>query len=134
MTKLQKLHTELTSRPVFSEPVEVQLEDEVLSLTFESLQEFPVRVIVSDKSMKCWVSLAPLAAIREDEVQGLERTLLVANGVTPLSKFEILGTDYCLVGELSSESLFENIVLELETLVDNAEEALKDLFLPVIKA
>jgi uncharacterized protein YjfI (DUF2170 family) len=74
-----------------------------------------------------------MAAIREDEVQVLERTMLMANDVTPLSNFSILEGNYCLVGELSSESLFENIVLELETLVDNAEEALNDLFVPAMK-
>lgn len=133
MSKLQSLHTELTTQLPFAEPVSVELAEDVLTLTFEHLQEFPIHVIVSDKRMKCWVELAPMAAIREDEVQVLERTMLMANDVTPLSNFSILEGNYCLVGELSSESLFENIVLELETLVDNAEEALNDLFVPAMK-
>lgn len=133
MSKLEQLHSELQEKQPFAEPVSLELVENGLELTFESLKEFPVNVIVNGKSMKCWVDLAPISAIKEEEVQVLERTMLVANGVTPLSNFAILEGHYCLVGELSSESLFENIVLELETLVDNADEALKDLFLPAMK-
>ena len=133
MSKLQTLQNELIEKQPFSDQVSIEMLDDSLSLTFENLKEFPVSVIVSGKSMKCWIDLAPIAAIREEEVQVLERTMLVANDVTPLSNFSILDGHYCLVGELSSESLFDNIVLELETLVDNAEEALKDLFVPAMK-
>jgi uncharacterized protein YjfI (DUF2170 family) len=130
---LTGLKEKLTQTELFSRTILVEeVMDGVLDIRTPSLKDFPIHVTIDGDMMDCWVSIAHVSEIPEDKVHILNEALLRGNGLADLSNFAIVGDNYCLKGDLSSKSTFENIVLELETLIDTTEDAIEEVFLPIL--
>ncbi len=133
MLKLQELKTQLLETNLLQDNVSVTEVENSLQIVFPDLPEFPINVIIDEVSLRFWTVLASVEEIQEERVTELNSVLLQANSVAELSNFSILDGLYCLNGDLSSKSTFENIVLELNMLVTNTRDSLQNIFLPVVK-
>ncbi|MBM24266.1 MAG: hypothetical protein CL760_00980 [Chloroflexi bacterium] len=132
MLTLSELYKQLSETQDFTRKNTMTIVEDSIEVVFEDLPDFPVRVIVDSNGIHCWTVLASIEDIQEDKIDELNATLLEANGRTSLSNFSTLDGLYCLNGDLSSESILKNIVLELDTLITVTEDAIEKIFLNYI--
>lgn len=134
MSKLSELHKQLLETTLFTRDVTItEPVEDVLSLTVPHLKDFPIFITVEEDMMNCWSVLAKEDEFTAEQKVELHTKLLEANGVAELSNFALIDGEYCLKGDLSSTSTFDNIVLELESLVDAIEDGIEDVFLPILR-
>ncbi|SNB60679.1 hypothetical protein SAMN07250955_10221 [Arboricoccus pini] len=98
----------------------------VMHLTMHDFGDLPVTVSVAGSQIVMSVLLWPVASIADQPA--FERELLLTHKMIPLSTYGITTTAegelwYEIFGALSSESSFETVLIELETLADNAIDA-----------
>lgn len=98
----------------------------VMVATMHDFGELPVTISVAGSQIVMSVLLWPVTAIADQPA--FERELLLTHKVIPLSTYGITETHdgtlwYEIFGALSSASSLENIVIELETLAENAIDA-----------
>lgn len=129
---LNSISEQLQSEGVFERLVETVIDDNVLVVTDQDLPEFKVYITITDKTLDCIIPIANLSEFTQEQRNEINEILLRGNGSMALSNFKIIGDGYCLAGNLSSSSKFENIVLELDELLNNVEDAVKDVFLPYL--
>jgi uncharacterized protein YjfI (DUF2170 family) len=98
----------------------------VMLVTMHDFGDLPVTVSVSGSQIVMSVLLWEAAAIRDNA--SFERELLMVHKMIPLSTYGITKTGdgtlwYEIFGALSSGSSFETVLIEIETLADNAIDA-----------
>lgn len=134
MSKLSELQTQLKETTLFTRDVTItEPVDGVLSVAVSHLKDFPIFVTVDEDMMNCWAVLAKEDEFTTEQKVELHTKLLEANGIAELSNFALIDGEYCLKGDLSSTSTFDNIVLELESLIDAIEDGIEDIFLPILR-
>lgn len=106
--------------------------DPVLLVTMHEYGDLPIYVSVGGSQIVCSVLLWPVA--EQSDTARFNEFLLKAQRVVPLSNFAITTVDgqdiYELMGELSSKTPLQTILIELRTLAENAIDAtnLRDTF------
>lgn len=130
MNTVISLQKKLSEVGLQDREVSLEVVEDTLIISDLSLPEFKIYVIVEEDVMKCWIPIASVNEFSEAQRTKLNETLLHSNGMLPLSNFGISGNMYCLAGDLSSTSTFENIVLELNTLFNNVVEVIEGIFVP----
>lgn len=96
----------------------------VLHVVMDGREELPVFLTIDDNQILCVCHLWKENEIADGRQSELLGALLDLNISIALSAFSRIGSQYVIYGALSTASLVENIVLEVETLSDNSLEAL----------
>ena len=101
----------------------------VLLATMHEYGDLPIYLSVGGAQIVCSVLLWP--ASEQQDRSAFNEFLLKAQKIVPLSNFGITtveGRDYYeLMGEISSKTTLQTLVIELRTLADNAIAAASDL-------
>ncbi len=100
--------------------------NDVLLVTIEDREEFPVYVTVDDSQVLCISYLW-----KEDEVKPESRTemleaMLSMNVPMPLSAFSKLGRQYLIFGAVSRRVSVDEVIEEIETLSENTLTAVEE--------
>lgn len=102
-------------------------EIEVLCVTVEGREELPVFLSRTDEQILCIAYLFEESEIKQDATAEMHKAMLTANVSVPLSSFGIIDNRYVIFGALAAHSSVEEIVHEIETLADNAYDALSSM-------
>lgn len=101
----------------------------VLLVTMHEFGDLPI--YVSGGSLQLVVSTLLWACDEQNDRAAFNEFLLKAQKIVPLSNFGITSVDgrdyYELMGEISSKTTLQTLVIELRTLADNAIAAASDL-------
>lgn len=100
-------------------------EMDLLQITLEHLQEFPVFVYASDAQILCVTYLWTESEVRAGTRTAMLETMMDMNIAIPLSSFARIGERYVLFGAIGKDSRFESVVTEIVTLSENAADALQ---------
>ena len=108
-------------------------EIDVLSVTIEDREDFPIYITVDESQILCMSYLW-----REDEIKPESRlelldTLLSMNLPMPLSSFSKLGSQYIIFGALWTDSTVDELIREIDYLSDNTLTAIEELWDFLIK-
>ena len=106
-------------------------ETDVLVITIEDREEFPVYITVDESQILCITHVWKEAEIVPEKRTELLETLLMMSLPMPLSSFSKVGTQYIIFGALSTHSSLEEIIEEIDVLSENtliAIEELRDYF------
>jgi uncharacterized protein len=96
-------------------------------ITVEGREELPIYVTIAEPEVLCLLHLFHENEVQDGKINELNSLLLSMNIPLPLSAFARIDGRYVLYGELSTNSAVEDLALELQTLSDNALEALETL-------
>ena len=127
---IRNLYTALAKEPLFtSDNAEVQLVDGTepcLEIVMREFGDLPIYLTVSGEQILADAVLWPLSLV--NDAHALNDEILRTHKLFPLSTISLDrfpdGSDYYTIfGALSSASLLQNIVLEVETLASNAIKA-----------
>ncbi len=102
-------------------------ETPLVKVTIEDRDEFPIYVTASSDQMLCVIYLFDEAQIIADKIHEMNEAMLRLSLPMPLSSFAKVGNQYVVFGALSSDSQDSVILYELETLSDNALDAIEAL-------
>lgn len=107
-------------------------ETDVLVVTIEDREEFPVYITVDESQILCITHVWKEAEIIPEQRTELLETLLMMNLPMPLSSFSKVGSQYIIFGALSTHSSLEEVIEEIDVLSENtliAIEELRDYFI-----
>lgn len=100
---------------------------DVLIVTVEDREEFPIYVTVDDSQILCISYLWLEEEVREGKRSELLDVMLTMNVPMPLSSFSKLGNQYLIFGALSNRATLEDILEEIDVLSDNTLTAIEEL-------
>lgn len=127
---IQSLYSALVKEPLFTiSNAKVQLVDGTepcLEIIMSEFGDLPIYLTVSGEQILADAVLWPLSSVKD--VHALNDEVLRTHKLFPLSTISLDrfpdGSDYYTIfGALSSSSLLQNIILEVETLASNAIKA-----------
>ena len=118
--------TELDSGLKLSSEV-VQGEVDVLMLTVEDREEFPIYVTVDESQILCITHLWTEAEVVADKRCELLEAMLTLNVPMPLSSFSKVGNQYIIFDALHLDSRLDDILESIEALSDNTLTAIEEL-------
>jgi uncharacterized protein YjfI (DUF2170 family) len=98
---------------------------EAIRVAVEGKEELPVFLAQTEEQILCICYLFEESEIVPSERARMHEAMLGANVSMPLSAFAKIEGRYALYGALSARSSTEDVVHEIETLADNAAEALE---------
>ena len=110
------LHTEMLSGEV-----------DVLVLTIEDREEFPIYITLDEEQMLCVTHLWKESEVDTGKHTALLDVLLSANVSMPLSSFSKVGSQYIIFGALSSQAPLDEIIEEVIVLSNNTLTAVEEL-------
>jgi len=102
-------------------------EVDVLVLTIEDREEFPIYITVDEGQILCITHLWKESEINPDKRLDLLDTLISMNVSIPLSAFSKVGNQYIIFGALSVRSSMESMIEEVCVLSDNTLAILEEL-------
>lgn len=110
-----------------TEVVEGEDEVNVLVITVEDREEFPIYITVDESQILCISHLW-----RESEVDQAKRVdlldaMLTMNVPMPLSSFSKVGQQYLIFGALSNRSTVNEVLEEIDVLSENTLTAIEEL-------
>jgi len=108
-------------------------EIDVLCVTIEDREDFPIYITVDESQILCMSYLW-----REDEIKPASQlelldTLLSMNLPMPLSSFSKVGHQYIIFGALWTDSTVDELIREIDYLSDNTLTAIEELWDFLIK-
>jgi len=110
-----------TGIPLNSEIIEGDVA--VLQVLVQAREEFPIYITIDDCQILCVIHLWKESEIQIEKREALLESLLVLNIPMPLSAFSKVGKQYIIFGALSTRANVEEVLHEIETLSDNALDA-----------
>lgn len=99
---------------------------DVLVVTMEDREEFPIYVTVDESQILCISHLWTEAEVKPQRRAELLDALLTMNVPMPLSSFSKLGKQYLIFGALRKDSTVNDVVTEIEMLSDNTLTAVEE--------
>ena len=100
---------------------------DVLVVTVEDREEFPIYGTVDDSQILCICHIWTEAEVNKDRRAELLDVMLTMNVPMPLSSFSKLGNQYLIFGALASSSSLNEVIEEIEVLSDNTLTAIEEL-------
>jgi len=97
----------------------------VLEVSCSNNEEFPINIVKTDTQLLAITPLFNLAEVQADKVDELNKELLFISPAIPLSSVGRQGETYILFGAMALDTLFENIVHELEVQAENTLDVLQ---------
>ena len=105
----------------------VQGEVDVLMLTVEDREEFPIYVTVDESQILCITHLWTEAEVVADKRSELLEAMLTLNVPMPLSSFSKVGNQYIIFDALRLNAGLDDILESIDTLSDNTLTAIEEL-------
>lgn len=129
--KLQQLSTSLngvtTDHDLILSTEIIEGEADVLIVTIEDREEFPIYITIDDSQILCISHLWQEDEIVADKRGELLDVLLTMNVPMPLSSFSKVGNQYLIFGSLSNRSELNEVLEEIDVLSDNTLTAIEEL-------
>lgn len=100
---------------------------DVLVLTIEDREEFPIYITTDAEQILCVTHLWKESEVTADKRTALLDVLLSMNVSMPLSAFSKVGTLYIIFGALSSQASLDELIEEISVLSDNTLMAIEEL-------
>ena len=105
----------------------VQGEVDVLVVTVEDREEFPIYITVDESQILCITHLWTEAEVNPDKRSELLEVMLTLNVPMPLSSFSKVGNQYIIFDALRLKSDLEDLLESVDTLSDNTLTAIEEL-------
>jgi uncharacterized protein YjfI (DUF2170 family) len=102
-------------------------EVDVLVVTLEDREEFPIYITVDDSQTLCISHLWAESEVDAGKRMELLDAMLTMNVPMPLSSFSKVGNRYIIFGALSNRSTLDEVIEELGVLSDNTLTAVEEL-------
>jgi len=102
-------------------------EVDVLVLTIEDREEFPIYITVDEGQILCITHLWKESEVNPDKRLDLLDNLISMNVSIPLSAFSKVGSQYIIFGALSVRSTMDSMIEEICVLSDNTLTVLEEL-------
>lgn len=103
----------------------VLAESGVLEVICSNNEEFPINIVKTDTQLLAITPLFNVSEVKPDMVNELNEELLLISPAIPLSSIGRQGENYILFGAMALDTLFENIVHELEVQAENTVDVLQ---------
>ncbi len=100
-------------------------EVDVLQVTVQDREEFPIYITTDDSQILCVTHLWQESEVKKELREELLDALLTMNVPMPLSSFSKVGNQYILFGALTSTSSIEDIQYEISVLSENTLDAIE---------
>jgi len=100
--------------------------EDVLLVTIQDREEFPVYVTVDDSQILCISHLWKEEEVNADKRADMLEAMLTMNVPMPLSSFSKLGNQYLIFGALSNRVPVDEVIEEIETLSENTLTAVEE--------
>lgn len=101
-------------------------EVDVLVVTVEDREEFPIYITVDDSQTLCISHLWTESEVDAGKRMDLLDAMLTMNVPMPLSSFSKVGNQYLIFGALSNRSTLDEMLEELGVLSDNTLTAVEE--------
>ena len=98
---------------------------EVVCITVEDRDEFPIYMTIDDGQILCTSHLFSEEEVDPSQRIAMMEDMLMLNISIPLSAFSKVGNQYVMFGALSPNSCLDDVVHEVEVLSDNVLEAVE---------
>lgn len=108
-------------------------EIDVLCVTIEDREDFPIYITVDESQILCMSYLWREDEIKPESQLELLDTLLSMNLPMPLSSFSKVGEQYIIFGALWTDSTVDELIREIDYLSDNTLTAIEELWDFLIK-
>ncbi|OUS11061.1 hypothetical protein A9Q89_10015 [Gammaproteobacteria bacterium 53_120_T64] len=118
-----KLNAHLTAEDTRFDAV--LAESGVLEVICSNNEEFPINIVKTDTQLLAITPLFNVNEVKSDKVDELNEELLLISPAIPLSSIGRQGDSYILFGAMALDTLFENIVHELEVQAENTVDVLQ---------
>jgi len=105
----------------------VEGEVDVLMVTVEDREEFPIYITVDECQVLCITHLWTEAEVDPDKRSELLEVMLTLNVPMPLSSFSKVGNQYIIFDALRLDSGLDDILESVDTLSDNTLTAIEEL-------
>jgi len=109
------------------EVVEGEEDVNVLVITVEDREEFPIYITVDESQILCITHLWKEEEVDFNKRVDLLDAMLTMNVPMPLSSFSKVGGQYLIFGALSIRSTVNEVLEELDVLSDNTLTAIEEL-------
>ena len=103
----------------------VMIDDDVMEIICSNNDEFSIHVAMTDTQLLTVTPLFNISEVKEDKIGELNSMLLQLSPAIPLSSLGLQEGNYILFGAMSLNTLFENIVHELEVQAENTLDVLE---------
>lgn len=100
-------------------------ENDVVEVVCSNDEEFPIHIAMTDTQLLTVTHLFNISEVQDDKVDVLNQALLQLSPAIPLSSIGLQGGNYILFGAMSLNTVFENIVHELEVQAENTVDVLE---------
>jgi len=118
-----KLNTHLTDEGTRFDAV--LSDDDVLEVICSSNEEFPINIVKTETQLLAITPLFSVAEVQADKLNELNEELLFISPAIPLSSLGRQGDTYILFGAMALNTVFDNIVHELEVQAENTLDVLQ---------
>jgi uncharacterized protein YjfI (DUF2170 family) len=103
----------------------VLAESGILEVICSNNEEFPINIVKTDTQLLAVTPLFNVNEVKPEKVNELNEELLLISPAIPLSAIGRQGDSYILFGAMALDTLFENIVHELEVQAENTVDVLQ---------
>ncbi|MEE8057689.1 MAG: DUF2170 family protein [Pseudomonadales bacterium] len=100
-------------------------ESGVLEVICSNNEEFPINIVKTDTQLLAITPLFTVAEVQADKLAELNQELLFISPAIPLSSIGRQGETYILFGAMALNTVFDNIVHELEVQAENTLDVLQ---------
>jgi len=100
-------------------------EDGVLEVCCSNNEEFPINIVKTETQLLAITPLFNVAEVQAEKLNELNEELLFISPAIPLSSIGRQGETYILFGAMALNTVFDNIVHELEIQAENTLDVLQ---------
>jgi len=100
-------------------------ENGVIEVTCSNNEEFPIHLAKTETQLLTVTPLFNISEVHEGKVDELNSMLLQLSPAVPLSSIGLQDGNYILFGAMALNTMFENIVHELEVQAENTLDVLE---------
>lgn len=122
---LQSLQGAMTNSGLAISATELDVDAEMMLVTVEGREEFPIIVDIDMDQITCITNLWKQSEVNPDKLNDMLQNMLATNLPMPLSSFAKTGDQFQLFGAMSVQSSLEAIIEELSVLSDNTIDAIE---------
>ena len=97
----------------------------VIEVICSNNDEFPIHIAMTDTQLLSVTPLFNISEVKEGKIDELNSMLLQLSPAVPLSSIGLQDGNYILFGAMALNTMFENIVHELEVQAENTLDVLE---------
>lgn len=100
-------------------------ENGVIEVTCSNNEEFPIHLAMTETQLLSVTPLFNISEVHEGKIDELNSKLLQLSPAVPLSSIGLQDGNYILFGAMALNTMFENIIHELEVQAENTVDVLE---------